>query len=73
MILVNILYSFIYCWCTVLNHSNVLLISLFRNACCGSCRSSSDDEEYFGNPEAYEEQQDQQQFVNQGKYSMGLP
>jgi hypothetical protein len=30
-------------------------------------------EEYFGNPDAYEEQQDQQQFVNQGKYSMGLP
>jgi hypothetical protein len=34
---------------------------------------SSNGEEYFGNPDTYEEQQDQQQFVNQGKYGMGLP
>jgi hypothetical protein len=55
------------------NHSHVLLVCLFWNACCTSCRSSSDGEEYFGNSDTYEEQQDQQQFVNQGKYSMCLP
>jgi hypothetical protein len=41
--------------------------------CCTLCRLSSDGEEYFENPDTYEEQQDQQQFMNQGKYSMGLP
>jgi hypothetical protein len=41
--------------------------------CMLPCWSSSDGEEYFGNPDMYEEQQDQQQFVNQGKYSMSLP
>jgi hypothetical protein len=41
--------------------------------CMLPCWSSSDGEEYVGNPDTYEEQQDQQQFVNQGKYSMGLP
>jgi hypothetical protein len=59
MILVNSLYSsFILVYNS--NRSNVLLVCLFWNACCGSCRSSSDDEENFGNPDAYEEQQDQQ-------------
>jgi hypothetical protein len=36
----------------------------------GLCWSSSDGEEYLGNQEYFE---DQQEFVNQGKYSMGLP
>jgi hypothetical protein len=54
------------------NHSNVFLVCLFWDACCGSCRLSLDGEENFGNSDAYEEQQDQQQFMNQGKYSMGL-
>jgi hypothetical protein len=39
----------------------------------GLCWLSLDGEEYFGNPDSFEEQQDQQDFVNQGKYSMGLP
>jgi hypothetical protein len=34
--------------------------------------SSLDGEEYFGNLVSFEEQQDQQDFVNQGKYSMDL-
>jgi hypothetical protein len=55
------------------NRSHVLLVCLLWNACCTLCRSSSDGEEYFGNPNTYEEQQDQQQFMNQGKYSMSLP
>jgi hypothetical protein len=38
----------------------------------GPCWSSSDGEEYFGNPDSFEEQQDQQDLMNQGKYSMGL-
>ena len=37
----------------------------------GPCWSSSDGEEYFS--DFFEEQQDQQDFVNQDKYSMGLP
>jgi len=37
------------------------------------CRSSPDGEEYFGSPELFGDQQDQQEYVNQGKYSMGLP
>jgi hypothetical protein len=41
--------------------------------CMLSCWSSSDGEEYVGSQEYFEDQQDQQQFVNQGKYSMGLP
>jgi hypothetical protein len=36
------------------------------------CWSSSDGEKYVGNQEYFEDQQDQQEFVNQGKYSMGL-
>jgi hypothetical protein len=36
----------------------------------GPCWSSSDNEEYFGNPDSFEEQQDQQEFANKGKYSM---
>jgi hypothetical protein len=39
----------------------------------GSCWSSSHGEEYFGNLDFFEDQQDQQDSVNQGKYSMGLP
>jgi hypothetical protein len=39
----------------------------------GPCWSSSDGEENFGNPDFFEGQQDQQDFVNHGKYSMGLP
>jgi hypothetical protein len=38
--------------------------------CMLPCWSSSDGEEYVGNQEYF---QDQQEFVNQGKYSMGLP
>ena len=30
-------------------------------------------EEYFGSPELFGDQQDQQEYVNQGKYSIGLP
>jgi hypothetical protein len=41
--------------------------------CMLPCWSSSDGEEYVGSQEYFEDQQDQQQFVNQGKYSMGLP
>jgi hypothetical protein len=41
--------------------------------CMLSCWSSSDGEEYVGIQENFEDQQDQQQFANQGKYSMGLP
>jgi hypothetical protein len=41
--------------------------------CMLPCWSSSDSEEYVGNQEYFEDQQDQQEFVNQGKYSMGLP
>jgi len=40
------------------------------------CRSSPDGEEYLGSPELFgdqQDQQDQQEYVNQGKYSMGLP
>jgi hypothetical protein len=39
----------------------------------GLCWSSLDGEEYVGNQEYFEDQQDQQEFVNQGKCSMGLP
>ena len=38
--------------------------------------SSPDGEEYFGSPELFGDQQDQQEqqeYVNQGKYSMALP
>jgi hypothetical protein len=45
---------------------------IFGMSVIGSCWSSSDGEEYFGNPDFFEEQQDQQDFVNQGKYSVGL-
>jgi hypothetical protein len=38
--------------------------------CMLPCWSSSDGEEYVGNQEYFE---DQQEFVNQGKYSMDLP
>jgi hypothetical protein len=41
--------------------------------CMMPCWSSSDGEEYVGSQECFEEQPDQQQFMNQGKYSMGLP
>jgi hypothetical protein len=41
--------------------------------CMLPCWSSSDGEECVGNQEYFEDQQDQQEFVNQGKYSMGLP
>ena len=40
------------------------------------CWSSLDDEEYFESSELFGDQQDQQdqlEYVNQGKYSMGLP
>jgi hypothetical protein len=37
------------------------------------CWSSPESEEFYGNPELFEDQQDQQDLVNQGKYSMGLP
>jgi len=40
------------------------------------CWSSPDSEEYFESPELLgdqEDQQDHQEYVNQGKYSMGLP
>jgi hypothetical protein len=43
---------------------------VFGMCVVGSCWLSSDGEEYFGNPISFEDQQD---FVNQGKYSMGLP
>jgi hypothetical protein len=46
---------------------------VFEMCVVGPCWSSSDGEEYFGNPDFLKEQQDQQDFVNQGKYSMGLP
>jgi hypothetical protein len=36
-----------------------------------SCWLSSDGEEYFENLDSFEDQRDQQDFVNQGKYSMG--
>ena len=35
-----------------------------------SCWSCSDGEEYVGNPEFFGDQQDQQKFIEQGKYSM---
>ena len=35
------------------------------------CWSYSDDEENVGDQEFLDDQQDQQEFVNQGKYSMG--
>jgi hypothetical protein len=41
--------------------------------CMLPCWSSSDGEKYVGNPEYFEDRQDQQEFINQGKYSMGLP
>ena len=34
---------------------------------------SSDGEENVGEQEFFDDQQDQQEFVNQGKYNMGLP
>jgi hypothetical protein len=37
------------------------------------CWSSLDGEEYVGNQEYFEDPQDRQEFVNQGKYNMGLP
>ena len=37
------------------------------------CWSSLDGEEYFGSLEFFGDQQDQQEYVNQGKYTMGLP
>jgi hypothetical protein len=48
---------------------------MFVSGMCvvGLCWLSSDGEVYFGNPDFFEEQQDQQDFVNQCKYSMGLP
>jgi hypothetical protein len=41
--------------------------------CMLPCLSSLDGEEYVGNQEYFEDQQDQQECANQGKYSMGLP
>ena len=35
------------------------------------CWSRSDGEENVGDQEFFDEQQDQQEFANQGKYSMG--
>ena len=35
------------------------------------CWSCSDGEENVGDQEYFDDQQDQQEFVNQGKYSMG--
>jgi hypothetical protein len=72
MFLVNILFRFIYYWCTVLIIDCLLCMNAPKMRML-SCWSSSDGEEYVGNPDTYEEQQDQQQFVNQGKYSLGLP
>jgi hypothetical protein len=40
--------------------------------CMLSCWSSSDGEEYVENQKYFEDQQDQQEFINQGKYRMGL-
>ena len=37
------------------------------------CWSRSDGEENVGDQEFFDDQQDQHEFVNQGKYSMGLP
>ena len=37
------------------------------------CWSRSDGEENVGDQEFFDDQQDQQEFMNQGKYSMGLP
>ena len=37
------------------------------------CWSSPDGKDYLENLEFYEDQKDQQDCVNQGKYSMGLP
>ena len=34
---------------------------------------TSDGEENVGDQEFFDDQQDQHEFVNQGKYSMGLP
>jgi hypothetical protein len=39
--------------------------------CVLPCWSCSDGEEYVGNPEFFEDQQDQQEYANQDKYSMG--
>jgi len=36
-------------------------------------RIPNNGEKFYGNSEFYEEQLDQQDCVNQGKYSMGLP
>jgi hypothetical protein len=40
--------------------------------CMLPCWLSSDGEEYVGNQKYFEDQQDQQECANQGKYSMGL-
>ena len=39
--------------------------------CMLPCWSRSDGEENVGDQEFFDDQQDQQEFVNQGKYSMG--
>jgi hypothetical protein len=41
--------------------------------CVADCWSSSDGEEFVGDQEFYEDQQDQPEFDNQGKYSMDHP
>ena len=46
-------------------------MNAFGNACMLLCWSSSDGEENVGDQEFFGDQQDQQEFVNQGKYSMG--
>ena len=39
--------------------------------CMLPCWSCSDGEENVGDQEYFDDQQDQQEFANQGKYSMG--
>jgi len=48
-------------------------MSVFGMCVVVICWSSLNGEEFYGNLEFYEDQQDHQDFVNQGKYSMGLP
>ena len=44
---------------------------MFLECCVLPCWSCSDGEENVGDQEYFDDQQDQQEFANQGKYSMG--